>query len=158
VLVDIINCFWANRTTLLDGKVLGIVISFKDLGSAPIRLYPPTREQPTILLSKPNRVTPNPIFLDEDTLNYLDNLHVSTTLSSTDSTSSESETSSTPSTLGFERVLSTDSLPHVIEFTNLDQTKDLKAAKKTLKGVAGVLPMLLLIILLVRCTLEVLLI
>jgi hypothetical protein len=50
VLVDIINCFWVNRTTLLDGKVFGIVISFKDLGSAPIRLYPPTREQPTIFI------------------------------------------------------------------------------------------------------------
>jgi len=114
VLVDIINCFWANRTTLLDGKVFGIVISFKDLGSAPIRLCPPTREQPTILLSKHNRVTPNPIFLDEDTLNYLDILHVSTTLSSTDSTSSESSTSST-STPSTDSSYSTDSLPRVIE-------------------------------------------
>jgi hypothetical protein len=68
VLVDIIYSFWANRTALLDGKVLGIVISFKDLGSAPIRLCAPTPDQPTIRLSKHNRVTPNPIFLDEDTL------------------------------------------------------------------------------------------
>ena len=70
VLVDIINCFWANRTALLDGKVLGIVINFKDLGSAPIRLCPPTPAQPTKILSKHNRVTPNPIFPCEDTINF----------------------------------------------------------------------------------------
>jgi hypothetical protein len=94
VLVDIINCFWENRTALLDGKVLGIVISFKDLGSAPIRLCAPTPDQPTIILSKHNRVTPNPIFPGVDTILYLDNLHVSTTLSSTDSTPSTDSTSS----------------------------------------------------------------
>src|SRR3954469_13423002 len=32
----------------------------------------------------------------------------------------------------------TDSFPRVIEFTDLDQTKNLKAAKKALKGQAGV--------------------
>src|SRR3954467_9521730 len=62
VLVDIIYCFWANRTALLYRIVIGIVISFKDLGSAPIRLCPPTPDQPTMILSKHNRVTPNPIF------------------------------------------------------------------------------------------------
>ena len=31
-----------------------------------------------------------------------------------------------------------DSLPRIIEFTNLDQPKELKAAKKALKGLAGV--------------------
>ena len=58
VLVDIINCFWANRTALLEGKVNDIVISLIDLGSAPIRLCPPTPDQPTMILSTHNRVTP----------------------------------------------------------------------------------------------------
>src|SRR3954467_15335469 len=99
VLVDIIYCFWANRTALLYRIVIGIVISFKDLGSAPICLCPPTPDQPTMILSKHNRVTPNPIFLDNDTLNYLYNLHVSTTssTSSFSSTTSSSSTDSTPS-------------------------------------------------------------
>ena len=99
MLVDIINCFWENRTALLDGKVLGIVISFKDLGSAPIRLCAPTPDQPTIILSKHNRVTPNRIFLGVDTLNYLENLHVSTTSSTSSfSSTTSSSTDSTPST------------------------------------------------------------
>src|SRR5690349_14264368 len=61
VLVDIINCFWVNRTALLDGTVLGIVIRFKDSGSTPICLCLPTPDRPTMILSKHNRVTPNPI-------------------------------------------------------------------------------------------------
>ena len=59
-------------------------------------------------------------------IHYLENLHVSTTLSSTDSTPSTDSTSST------------HFLPRIIEFSDLDQTKELKAAKKALKGVAGV--------------------
>jgi len=128
VLVDIINCFWANRTSLLDGTVFGIVIRFKDSGSTPICLCPPTPDRPTMILSKHNRVTPNPIFPCEDTINYLENLHVSTTLSSMDSTPSTDSTSSSKK----------DSLPRIIEFTNLDQTKELKAAKEDLSGIAGV--------------------
>ena len=87
------------------------------MGSAPIRLCPPTPDQPTIILSKHNRVTPNPIFPGGDTLNYLENLHVSTTPSSTDSTSSTtsttstSSTTSTPSTPTSFSSSSTDSLP-----------------------------------------------
>ena len=46
-----------------------------------------------------------------DTLNYLENLHVSTTLSSTDSTPSTDSTSST------------DSLPRIIEFSDLTKNR-----------------------------------
>jgi len=145
VVVDIINCFWINRTALLDGKVLGIVINFKDLGSAPIRLCPPTPDKPTMILSKHNRVSPNPIFPSEDTLNYLDNLQVSTTLSSTDFTSSTDSTSSTPSTSTTSTTSTNSSnsstdyaFPKVLEFTDLHLAKNRKAAKKVLSGLAGV--------------------
>src|SRR4051812_49102719 len=69
----------------------------------------------------------NPLFPGDNTLNYLENLHVSTTLSSTDSTPS----STTPSTS------STDSLDpsFVKEFTKI-KLNTLK--QDALSGLAGV--------------------
>jgi hypothetical protein len=57
-----------------------------------------------------------------------------TSTTSTDSTSSTSTTSTTTPTTS-----TTDTIvPRIIEFTNLDQPKELKAAKKALRGTAGV--------------------
>ena len=72
-LVDIIYCFWANRTVLLDGEVLRIRILFSDKGRKPTRLIPPTLLNPTglysnsqdtgsLIAAQDNRLTPNPIF------------------------------------------------------------------------------------------------
>jgi len=57
-----------------------------------------------------------------------------TSTTSTDSTSSTSTTSTTTPTTS-----TTDTIvPRIIEFTNLDQPKELKVAKKALKGLVGV--------------------
>jgi hypothetical protein len=82
------------------------------------------------------------------------------TTSSTSSTPSTPSTSSTPSNSSnsSNSTNTSNPLPRVKEFDNLDQTANLKAAKKALSGLAGVYYIICNVTGPSRCILEVLLI
>jgi len=140
-LVDIIFCFWDNRTVLLDGEVLRIRILFSDKAGSRagkhVRLISPTLLKPTRLDSnyqdtgsliavKDNRYTPNTI-LPLTGSGATENFRTIQIQGRSFLVCTSTDSNST-----------TDSLPRVIEFKNLDQPKILKAAKEALKGMAGV--------------------
>jgi hypothetical protein len=67
-LLEILYCFWANRTAYLDGKVVAIQINYIDKGSAPVALSPPDPGTPTFIFRGDQRYPLNPIFPGVDTL------------------------------------------------------------------------------------------